>query len=558
MIPPLSATAIVGVMVVVTALAVLLLRRLPIPTIVTYIGVGLLLGPVGGLLPAAGAGNSATRAVEAIGEVGIVLLLFIVGLELSLDRIRGVGRVAVFAGLGQVVFTLLFGFLLTMILGFTVLEGIFLATALTFSSTVVVVKLLDQKKELHTLYGRIAVGIFLVQDLVVIAVLTVLAGLAAGGGAGIGLDAGKIAAGLVRATLGMLVLLATALAASRLVLGRLFTWIAASAPALLLWSLGWCFVFVIGAEAMGLSPEIGAFLAGLSLAQLGCSHELRRRVHPLMSFFLAVFFVSLGASMVLDAAAAYWPQAIALSLFVLIGNPLIFMWIIARSGYGERTAFFTSVTVAQISEFSFVFAGVGMAAGLIGQPILSLVAIVGVVTIAISATMILYNRQLYEFSRRLGLLRLFRAAAEDPPGEGDAAAPMTGHVIVVGMNPLGQRVARKLHESGEQVLAVDSDPAKLAGSPWQTKVGNIDALAMVDEVNLAGAKLVVSALQIEDSNRLLAWRCRQLGVPVAIHAFDTSVIVGLKQLDIDFLIHPRLEGRRRLALELARLGSEVP
>jgi len=126
----------------------------------------------------------------------------------------------------------------------------------------------------------------------------------------------------------------------------------------------------------------------------------------------------------------------------------------------------------------------------------------------------------------------------------------------VGMNPLGARVARELHERGETVLAVDSDPGKLEGVPWRTKVGNVDYLAMVEELNLAEAKLVVSALQIEDSNRLLAWRCRRLGVPVAIHAFDTSVILGLKQMETDYLIHPRLEGRRRLAAELTRVAGE--
>ena len=548
-------------MVLVTALAVFILRRLAVPSIVTYIAVGLFLGPVIGLVPAAGSGEPTARTVAAIGEIGIILLLFIVGLELSLDRIRGVGRVAVLAGLGQVVFTLFFGFLLTLLLGFSVLEGVFLATALTFSSTVVVVKLLDQKKELHTLYGRIAVGIFLVQDLVVIVVLTVLAGLAAGaeaaeGAQSLSLHARSVAGSLAKAFLGMLALLAASLLAARYLLGRLFNWLASSAQTLLLWSLGWCFLFVIGGEVMGLSPEIGAFLAGVSLAQLKCSHELRRRSHPLMSFFLAVFFVSLGASMVLDAAASYWPQAIALSLFVLIGNPFIFMWIIARSGYGEQTSFFTSVTVAQISEFSFIFAGVGMAAGLIDQSILSVIAIVGVVTMAASSYMIMHNRTLYEWSRRFGLLRMFRARSEDDGTAGAGETVLRGHVIVVGMNPLGARVARELHERGETVLAVDSDPGKLEGVPWRTKVGNVDYLAMVEELNLAEAKLVVSALQIEDSNRLLAWRCRRLGVPVAIHAFDTSVILGLKQMETDYLIHPRLEGRRRLAAELTRVAGE--
>jgi Kef-type K+ transport system membrane component KefB len=164
---------------------------------------------------------------------------------------------------------------------------------------------------------------------------------------------------------------------------------------------------------LSLSPEIGAFLAGISLAQLPLAHDLRRRLHPLMNFFIAIFFISLGVQMELEAATAHWPAAIVLALFVIIGNPLIFMFIIARGGYSERTAFMTSVTVAQISEFSFIFAAVGLSAGLIDDSILALITVIGLITIAVSSYMILYNEGLYEWVRRRGLLRPFRAAQDD-------------------------------------------------------------------------------------------------------------------------------------------------
>jgi Kef-type K+ transport system membrane component KefB len=169
-----------GIMIVAAALMMLLARRLRIPGIVTYIVTGLLLGPVGLNLLSIQLttdGHGAETAIAVIAELGIVLLLFLVGLELSLDKIRAVGKVAVSAGIGQVIFTAVIGFGVALLLGFNTMESIFLATALTFSSTVVVVKLLDQKKHLNLLYGRIAVGIFLVQDLIVIIVLTFLAGL---------------------------------------------------------------------------------------------------------------------------------------------------------------------------------------------------------------------------------------------------------------------------------------------------------------------------------------------------------------------------------------------
>jgi len=404
-----------GTMIVVAAALVMLLRKLHVPSIIIYILVGLLTEPLlGRMVPlltgqaAMTAGSGIPQTVQIIGKIGIILLLFLVGLELSLEKIREIGKVAAYAGIGQVLFTAIIGFFLCLLLQFSTMESLFLAIALTFSSTVVVVKLLDQKKELDTLYGRIAVGIFLVQDLVVIAALTFLAGLR-----GPAPDLESLGMGLLQAFLGMGILLSLALLSSRYLLIRPFQWACRVPEMLFIWSLGWCFGFVVLAEYLGLSLELGAFLAGISLAQLRASDDLRRRIHPLMDFFVAVFFISLGAQMELDAARWLWAPATWLSLFVLIGNPVIFMVIITRCGYGARTSFLTSVSVAQISEFSFVFAALGLRTGLIQESILSLTAIVGIVTIALSSYMIVYNHELHKWADRLGLLKIFRAAAEE-------------------------------------------------------------------------------------------------------------------------------------------------
>lgn len=541
-----------GVILVASAFLALLARPARIPSIVAYIVAGLVLGPLTGLV-------QVSDAVEMTSELGIALLLFLVGLELSFDKIRGVGTVALAAGLGQVAFTAAGGFILALLMGLSVMEGIFVATALTFSSTVVVVKLLGEKRELDSLYGRIAVGIFLVQDMVVILFLTVLAGLGESG------DRSPIAVGLslLKAFGGMTLLLAVALLASRYLLEGVFSWISRSLEALFVWSLCWCFLFVLGAEAMGLSLEIGAFLAGISLAQLPYSGELRRRVHPLMNFFIAVFFVSLGIHMEVGGAAAIaWPAAV-FSLFVLVGNPLIFLLIIGKMGYGTRTAFLTSVTVAQISEFSFIFAAMGLSAGLIGADMLSLVAVVGLVTIAVSAYMILYNHQLYALVMRWGLLRFLRTDEEGPRDRAGSGGPGGGghgpeglrdHVIVVGMNSLGRRIVEGLRERGEETLAIDLDPGKLKGVPGPTLLGNTDDLAVLEAAGIHRAKLVVSALQIEDANNLLAYRCRTMGIRSAIHAFDRSVVEDLREIGTTHLMDSKMAGTRRLTEALQAEG----
>jgi Kef-type K+ transport system membrane component KefB len=448
------------------------------------------------------------------------------------------------------VFTAAGGIGLSLLLGFTLVEAVFIGTALTFSSTIVVVKLLDQKHELDSLYGRIAVGIFLVQDLVVVIVLTFLAGIGGGGE----MTAGAVSRSVFSAFGGMALLLVAALLASRYVLPRIFGWMSVSLEGLFILSLCWCFALVLAAEAMALSLEIGAFLAGLSLAQLPYNHELRRRVHPLMNFFIAVFFVSLGLQMQLADAQGQWLPAIVLSLFVLIGNPLIFLVIITGLGYDVRTSFMTSVTVAQISEFSFIFAAMGVTAALIGAPILSLVAIIGLVTIGASSYMILHNHWLFRIMDRSGVLRPFARLSRgaEPPEVPESL--IQDHVIVIGMNPLGQRLVVELAERGEVVVAVDTDPRKLEGLPATAVLGSVDHASVLEEARVQQAKLVVSALQIEDSNKLLAYRCRQLGVPVSIHAFDISVQQDLRDLGVDHLILSKNAGIRQIAVELRAAG----
>lgn len=535
-----------GTIVVSAAVLVMLGRIVRMPPIVVYLLAGVLIGPVMGWV-------EMSPALKLISETGIALLLFLVGLELSFSKIRDVGKVAVVAGIGQVVFTAAGGYLLCWVLGFPVMEAVFLATALTFSSTVVVVKLLDEKGELDSLYGRIAVGIFLVQDMVVILILTFLAGM----GSDKEMDAGTVALGLVKAFGGMSVLLLLSLLASKYLLPRPFRWAARSPDVLLIWALSWCFLLVFAAHAFGLSLEVGSFLAGLSLAQLPYNDDLRRRVHPLMNLFIAVFFVSLGVQMDAAGAAANWWPTLVLTLFVLIGNPLIFIIIITRMGYSRRTSFLTSVTVAQISEFSFIFAGMGMSRGLVGPEILSITALVGVATIAVSSYMILYNHQLHRFCSRIGLLN-WRFLSAPKEGEDVEVAghglALSGHVIVVGMNTLGREIVQRLHERGETVLAVDTDPHKLDGLAAHTLLGSVEYLSVLQQAGLDRAKLLVSALQIEDANDLLAYRCQLAGVPSAIHVVDMSVVDNLLELGANYLMISKVDGVKAQSRTLREIG----
>jgi Kef-type K+ transport system membrane component KefB len=535
-----------GIIAVSAAVLVALGRAVRMPAIVVYLLCGILLGPILGWV-------EMEEGLELVSETGIALLLFLVGLELSIGKVRDVGKVALIAGSSQVFLTALLGFGLSALLGFGLVEAMFLAMALTFSSTVVVVKLLEEKGELESLYGRIAVGVLLVQDLVVIMLLTFLAGMSGGGGP---VDAGAVGIGLAKAFGGMALLLVVALVASKYLLPRPFRWAARSPEVLLVWALSWCFLMVFGAHAFHLSLEVGAFLAGMSLAQLPYNENLRRRVHPLMNFFVAVFFVTLGIRIDPGGAADHIGTTLVLSSFVLIGKPILFLLILGLMGYGRKTAFLTGTTLAQTSEFSFILAGLAMGKGLIGGDILLISALVGVVTIAVSSYVIIQSHGLYAWALKSGLLRMRfldgKAAITDQIIH--VGADLSGHVIVVGMNSLGRELVRRMVVKGEEVLAVDTDPLKLEGLPGKCLLGSVEYLSVLEEAGYRRAKLLVSALQIEEANDLLAYRCKSAGIPCAIHVVDLSVVDNLLELEADYLMVSKVDGVKAQLSTLKEMG----
>jgi Kef-type K+ transport system membrane component KefB len=530
-----------GYILFTAAAAVLLLRLARVPSIVAYMAAGLLLGPIAGVL-------TPTDSMELISEAGIALLLFLVGMELSLEKIRGVGRVALIGGVIQMAVCGVAGALVAMAFGLPPGSAMIIALAVTFSSTVVVVKMIGAKRDLSTLYGRIAVGILLVQDVAVALALTLFAGLRSPESTA---DVASVLRGVGSAFGGMFVLAAAAAAAARWVLPRIFAWIRTSPETVFIWSLAWCFLFILAAEAMHVSVELGAFIAGVGLAQLHFAEEQRRRVQPLVNFFLVVFFVSLGLQMRPGSALEQWPLLLGIMATVMILKPAVLFAAITRLGYGSRTAFLSSITLAQMSEFSFILAAVAVSTGALPQELLSVITLAGLITIAASSYLILWSERLYD---RLGGSRVLALLGRPPAPEPESAPVLANHIVVIGMNTLGVRLVRELVERGENVIAIDTDGHKLRGLPALTIVGSIDDSAVLDEANYTQARLVVSALQIEDSNNLLAYRCRTVGVPVSIHAFDPSLIDDLRELGANHIMVPKYDGTRELALQLRQAG----
>ena len=518
-----------GFIVITAATFAFVGKLIRMPTIVGYILAGIVLGPVLHLV-------ELDHSLELISELGIALLLFLVGLELSFAKVKDLGRVALILGGIQVLLTATGGMLVAHFMGFAPMEAIFLGGTVTFSSTVVVIKLLDQKGVMNRLYARISVALFLAQDIVVIAALTVLTGF----GGSEPLAPIELLINFGKAFGGMAVLLILALIAARYLLPKPFAWAARSPDTVFIWALCWCFLVVILAHQFHLSVEIGAFLAGIAIAQLPIHEDLHRRLHPLMTFFIAVFLVTLGIKMELSSFAAIWPTALGLSAFVLLIKPLIVFSILARMRFSEYTAFQTAIATGQVSEFAFILLALGATTGLIGADIVALGGLVGITTIALSSYLIIHSEALYAAIARTGILKLLRAKQEP---DSEILRHRKDHIIVVGMNALGREIVKQLTLRDERVLAIDTDPKKLEGlGDADILIGNVEYQSVVEEVGLREARLVVSALQIEDTNHLLAYRCRSASVPCAIHAFDLSVVNDLLDLDVTYLMMPAADG----------------
>jgi Kef-type K+ transport system membrane component KefB len=515
-----------GIMISVAAIVAMTAQRVKMPSIIAYILAGLTLGPVTGLV-------AVEQSIEIIAEVGIVLLLFLVGLELSLHKIKDVGMVALVTGGGQMALTLMVFFGLSFGLGFSAMEAALLGVALMFSSTVVVVKLLEQSKRLDSLFGRISVGVLLVQDLAVILALTFVSALGRGGD---DIAVSELLTQIGLALVGMGAMLAMAFVCIRFLLPRPFGWMSRSREGLFIWSLALCFVFVELAHLLQLSVEIGAFLAGLCLAQMPYNHELQRQVHPLTNLFIAIFFVTLGIQMELEAALNNIAVVAVFIGLTLVAKPVIIYLLIVKQGFARRTAFMSAVTLAQVSEFGFIFMALAIGTGLASEALMSTVAMVGLVTISVSAVLYGQRERLFDWFNARGWLGQEREADRNEPAPEE---PMSDHIILVGLNDMGRAMARELHAQGHTVLAIDTDLNKLKDLPCETMMGHAENVSVLHEAGLERAKLIISTLRIEETNKMLTFRACRAGVPISVHGFERKVTDELVELGADHVLIPK-------------------
>jgi len=495
--------------------------------------------------------------IELLAHIGISLLLFIVGLKLDLNLIHTTGPVALATGLGQIVFTSVIGFVIAISMGMSYLSAAYVAVALTFSSTIIIVKLLSDKKEIDSLHGQIAIGFLIVQDIAAILALVALTTI----GSSVTEEKTGYLSFLIIAAKGFGMLVAVGLL-MKYVIPCLTRRLAYSMELLTLFAVAWAVLLGAGSELLGFSKEVGAFLAGISLASTAYRDSIGSRLTSLRDFLLLFFFIDLGARLDWSTVGSQLNASLIFSVFVLIGNPLIVLIIMGAMGYRRRTSFLAGLTVAQISEFSLIVAALGLSIGHITKETVGLITLVGVATIFLSTYMILYSHPLYRilseplkiFERR----NPYREVSKDTQKE-----PVAVDVIMVGLGNYGSGLMEHLLWCKYGVVGIDFDPGAL--DKWRKRGVPVLYCDMADpemheQIPLNKARWVISTVRSKEMNLALIRNLKEVGYAgkVALTATNEREAVEFENAGAHLVFRPFRDATEQAADALTYAMDFLP
>ncbi len=543
----------IGLVIAAASIVAFVAAGLKQPLIPAYIIAGVIIGPVGSQMLFGSSLVSDPGFVRALSELGITFLLFTVGVELDLSRLKDVGKTAVTVGAAQVALTFGAGFALSSVLGFGALESVYLGLALAFSSTMVVIKIISDTDEIETLHGRIMLGILLIQDVIAIVAIAMLS---QQNGA---LELGIMANAALRA----LGLFSLALVIGRYAAPRALRWVSKSPELVLMTALSFALLFTASSLMLGLSAEVGGFLGGLSLAVFPYNLEVSSRVKPLRDFFAILFFVSLGMQFypMGDAASMMIPVAI-FSAVVVVLKPAIITLLCLLTGYERRTAFLSGIGLGQVSEFSLI----PVMAFAVANPesrILSVTIITAIFTIALTPYMIRYaNRLFIPFSGWLEKVENTGFVKKKRKLEQFGAKALSGHVIVFGAHIMGMEVVGTLQRLKRRFVVVDHNPEvvkKLMNRGVECLYGDLEDVEVLERVGIRKCRLVVSTIPNEEDSMLLIKTVKGANPNALVFVTAKTIenAISLYREGADYVIHMKLLGGKEASerLEAALEGG---
>jgi Kef-type K+ transport system membrane component KefB len=538
-----------AVIVVIATVVSLVMRALRQPLVVGYILTGIIVGPY--VLNMV----QSTEYIELFSKIGIATLLFIVGLNLNPSVIREVGKVSFLTGIAQVVITTLIGYFIIFWLGYDHITSLYVSVALTFSSTIIVLKLLADKGDLQKLYGKISIGFLLVEDLIAVLILLGVSTFAATTAAGAGANPWEAIGYLLANGVLLTVIL---FLVSKYFLPKASALFASSQELLYIFSLAWGLGMAALFYTFGFSIEIGALIAGVSLALSPFAYEIGARIKPLRDFFIVIFFVLLGSQLAIDGIGLLITPAVILSLFVLIGNPLIVFILMNLLGYKRKTAYMSALTVAQISEFSLILAAMAHGFGHISADAVSLVTLVGIITIAGSTYLILYSETI--FPRIEWLLKLLEW--RQPKKREQKTDSHSYDMVIFGYDRVGTDFVEAAEKLKGSYVVVDFNPEVIMAMREKNiphLYGDAEDVEFLSELSFKNVKLVVSTIPDARPNLVLLRAYRKVN-PAGIILVMAQTVERAREFYLasaTYVIMPHYLGAHHASMMISRHGFDV-
>ncbi len=517
------------------AIVMHLLRQ---PLIIGHILTGIIAGPV--VLNVIQDGSS----LSILGSFGVVLLLFIVGLELSLKIISRLGKVVVVTTVAQMTVITFAGAALARLLHFGRLESLIVGLSLAMSSTIIIITLLQQKKELMRLFAQIAVGVLILQDLFATVGKITLSARSTGGSL---LEFSLL---FGRGILFVVVLYLI----SRFLFPRITKYLESSKELLLVTTLGWALGVATLCAKIGFSIEVGALLAGMSMAGLPVSHEVASRLRPMRDFFIIIFLISIGYTIVPNLVKDVWFAAVLFSLLVFIVKPLVVLISLGAQGYTKRSSFKTAMTMSQISEFSLVFVYAAVQHNYASESVQAVIGVTALITFAGSAYLIKYSDQIYLLLEKH--LRLFERKVTEVEQKN---ALHSYPIVLFGYRKGGAEFIRTFKNMNKRFVVVDYDPEAIDLIEKQRAdilYGDATDVELLEELQLEKCKLIVSTISDFTTNEFLAhWIKEHNPGVVFIASAETSYQAAhLYSEGAAYVMMPHFIGSEKISTFIKRTG----
>ena len=530
-----------SLILVIAAVISAIMKLLKQPLIIGYILTGVVVSPY--LLNVI----KSTEIITIFSQIGIAFLLFIVGLNLSPKIAKEVGKISIIIGLGQVFLTFILGYFISKIFSYSLINSMYISIALTFSSTIIVVKLLSDRQDLEKLYGKISLGILIVQDIIAVFILLFISSFSNR------LNIAELAFGTI---IKLVVLVSLLILASKYSLPKLSGSFAKSQEILFLFSIAWGLGLATLFHYFGLSIEIGALIAGMSLAATPYNFEISAKMRPLRDFFIILFFILLGSNLFFGKLSNLIFLAIIFSLFVLIVKPLIIMTLMGLLGYSKRNSFMTSVSLAQISEFSLIIIALGVNVGHLSNEISSLVTAIGLITIAGSTYFILYSEKIYfHISKYLTIFERKSVFKEKLKFK-------NYDIILFGYNRVGYGFLESFKQLKKKFIVIDYNPeviSELSKKRINCKYGDADDEDFLQGLNLDKVKMIVSTIPDFETSNLLIKKTRELNKKaiMLVVSHDIDEAKKLYEAGATYVIMPHFLGGSYASMMINKYGLNM-